>query len=102
MTATMTETASIVPILIGGKWTQPNVQTYGDVHNPSTGEVIGRVPFCGAKEVDAAVEAAQKAFVAWANMPVMKRATILFRYRELMNQYADELIQLVTKENGKR
>ncbi len=59
------------------------------------------MPFCGVKEVDAAVEAASKAFVAWANMPVMKRATILFRYRELMNQHADELIRLVTKENGK-
>src|SRR5438309_2209789 len=101
MTATMTETASIVPILIGGKWSQPNLQTYGDVHNPSTGEVIGRAPFCGAKEVDAAVEAASKAFASWSNTPVTKRATILFRYRELMNQHADELIRLVTKENGK-
>src|SRR5204862_2292203 len=37
----------------------------------------------------------------WSNAPVTKRATILFRYRELMNQHADELIKLVTKENGK-
>ena len=101
MTATMTETASIVPVLIGGKWTRPQLQTYGDVYNPSTGEVIGRVPFCGAKEVDDAVEAAQKAFVTWSNTPVMKRSAILFKYRELMNQHADELIRLVTKENGK-
>ena len=51
MTATMTETASIVPILIGGKWTRPQLQTYGDVYNPSTGEVIGpRGKFC---EIDA-------------------------------------------------
>src|SRR5437773_3525496 len=100
MTATMTETASIVPVLIGGKWTRPQLPTYGDVFNPSTGEVIGRVPFCGSKEVDAAVDAAEKAFESWSNMPVMKRATILFRYRELMSQHADELIRLVTKENG--
>ena len=101
MSATMTQTAPIVPILIGGKWTQPNVQTYGDVFNPSTGEVIGRAPFCGVEEVDAAVAAAEKAFKSWGNMPVMKRATILFRYRELMDKHADELIRLVTKENGK-
>ena len=94
MPATMTETASIVPNLIGGKWSQPNVATYGNVHNPSSGEVIGRVPFCGNKEVDAAVEAAQKAFVTWGNTPVMKRATILFKYRELMNDHADELIAI--------
>ena len=78
MTTTMTQTAPIVPILIGGKWSQPNLETYGDVFNPSTGEVIGRVPFCGTKEVDAAVEAASKAFVSWANMPVMKRERSCF------------------------
>ena len=53
------------------------------------------------KEVDEAVQAASKAFVSWSNTPVMKRAAILFRYRELMTQHADELFQLVTKENGK-
>src|SRR5204862_6479546 len=37
----------------------------------------------------------------WSNAPVTKRATILFRYRELMNQHFDELVKLVTKENGK-
>src|SRR5581483_6717606 len=101
MTATMIETAPIVPNLIGGKWSKPSVGVYGDVYNPSTGEVIGRAPFCGAKEVDDAVNAAEKAFKTWSNTPVMKRSAILFKYRELMNQYADELIQLVTKENGK-
>src|SRR3954451_25081145 len=101
MTAIATETASIVPNWIGGKWIQPNLETYGPVHNPSTGEVIGRVPFSSIKEVDDAVEAARKAFVTWSNTHVMKRAAILFRYRELMNAHADELIRLVTKENGK-
>lgn len=96
-----TDTAPVIPIMVGGKWTKPGVESFGNVYNPSLGEVIGRVPFCGPKEVDAAVEAASKAFVTWSNMPVMKRAAILFRYRELMNQHADELIQLITKENGK-
>ncbi|HEX3359270.1 MAG TPA: CoA-acylating methylmalonate-semialdehyde dehydrogenase [Tepidisphaeraceae bacterium] len=97
----MTEAAPIVPNFIGGQWNRPKLETYGNVYNPSTGEVIGQVPFCGVKEVDEAVEAASKAFVSWSNMPVMKRSAILFRYRELMHQYADELIRLVTKENGK-
>jgi malonate-semialdehyde dehydrogenase (acetylating) / methylmalonate-semialdehyde dehydrogenase len=101
MSATLIETAPIVPNLIGGKWIEPKLQTYGNVYNPSTGEVIGQVPFCGVKEVDEAVQAASKAFVSWSNTPVMKRAAILFRYRELMTQHADELFQLVTKENGK-
>jgi malonate-semialdehyde dehydrogenase (acetylating)/methylmalonate-semialdehyde dehydrogenase len=92
---------TIVPILVNGTWTAPHVETYGDVYNPSTGEVIGRVPFCGKREVDQAAGAASKAFVTWSNTPVTKRATILFKYRELMNAHFDELVTLVTRENGK-
>src|SRR2546423_12331872 len=89
MTATITETASIVPILIGGKGSQPNIETYGNVYNPSTGEGIGRGPFGGAKGGDAAAEAASKAFVSWSNTPGMKRAAIPFRDPELVHPYAD-------------
>jgi len=93
--------STIVPILINGRWAEPKTQQFGEVYNPSTGEVIGRAPMCGMKEVDQAAEAAAKAFVAWSNMPVTKRATILFKYRELMSAHFDELVKLVTKENGK-
>ena len=47
MSATLIETAPIVPNLIGGKWIEPNLQTYGNVYNPSTGEVIGRCRSAG-------------------------------------------------------
>ena len=47
MTATMTETAPIVPILIGGKWSKPHTAEFGNVYNPSTGDVIGRVGATG-------------------------------------------------------
>src|SRR5438128_1352369 len=94
--------APIVPLLIGGRWSRPESPAggFGNVYNPSTGDVIGRTPMCGPTEVNAAVQAASRAFESWSNTPVTKRATVLFRYRELMNQHADELIQLVTKENG--
>ena len=36
------EAAPIVPVLIGGKWTRPNTQSFSPVYNPSTGETIGR------------------------------------------------------------
>src|SRR4051812_8299973 len=96
-----TQAAPIVPILVGGKWSKPNTANFGPVYNPSRGETIGRVPMCGAKEVDDAVNAALKAFPMWSNTPVTKRASILFKYRELMNAHFDELVALVTKENGK-
>src|SRR5882724_1807112 len=95
------DVAPIVPILVGGKWTRPNTTSFGPVYNPSTGQTIGRVPMCGAKEVDEAVSAALKAFPSWSSTPVMKRAAILFKYREIMNAHFDELVQLVTRENGK-
>ena len=105
MTATLNEpalqAAPIVPILIGGKWAEPSTQSFGPVYNPSTGQTIGRVPMCGPKEVDDAVDAALRAFAGWSNMPVMKRAAILFKYREIMNAHFEELVALVTKENGK-
>jgi malonate-semialdehyde dehydrogenase (acetylating) / methylmalonate-semialdehyde dehydrogenase len=93
--------AEIVKSFIGGKWTQVEAAHYTPVYNPSTGKTIARTPMGGVKEVDDAVQAAAKAFAAWGNTPVMKRMSILFKYRELMNKHADELIKLVTRENGK-
>ncbi|MCG3148700.1 MAG: Malonate-semialdehyde dehydrogenase [Verrucomicrobiae bacterium] len=90
-----------LPILIAGKWRTPAAKTFGDVHNPSTGEVIARTPFCGAAEVDEAVQAAQKAFVSWSQTPAPKRATVLFKYRSLLEAHLEELAKLVTRENGK-
>jgi malonate-semialdehyde dehydrogenase (acetylating)/methylmalonate-semialdehyde dehydrogenase len=92
---------SEAPVLIGGKWTVPAVQTYTDVHNPSTGETISRTPMCAAAEVDAAVQAARAAFKKWADTPAPRRAGIFFRYRALLTEHLEELARLVTRENGK-
>ena len=88
------------PHLIAG---QPVVtaKEHGDVFNPSTGEVIARVPLGTAADVDAAVQGARTAFTSWSTVPAPKRAAILFRYRELLEQHFDELARLVTRENGK-
>ena len=100
----MAQTASArseLPVLIAGKWRVPSANTFGDVFNPSIGEVIARVPFCGAGEVDDAVKAARAAFTTWSQTPAPKRATILFKYRSLIEQHFEELAKLVTRENGK-
>jgi malonate-semialdehyde dehydrogenase (acetylating)/methylmalonate-semialdehyde dehydrogenase len=89
------------PILIGGKWLHPAAERFGKVHNPSTGEVIARVPMCGATEIDEAVVAAKKAFVTWSAAPAPKRAAVMFRFRELLSIHFDELCKLLTRENGK-
>ena len=92
---------SSVPLLINGEWTRRNADVFGDVFNPSTGEVIAKVPMCGAKEVDAAVEAASRAFVTWSTTPVTKRAAVMFKFRQLIDEHFDELCRLCTRENGK-
>jgi malonate-semialdehyde dehydrogenase (acetylating)/methylmalonate-semialdehyde dehydrogenase len=79
----------------------PAAPKFGNVFNPSTGEVIARTPFCGAAEVDEAVQAAQKAFVSWSRTPAPKRATVLFKYRNLLEANLEALAKLVTRENGK-
>lgn len=101
MRTTLTETAPRVPLLIGGRWLIIEAGEYTNVYNPSSGEVIARTPHCGPKEIDEAVQAAAKAFVSWSRTPPMKRATVLFRFRALLESHFEELAALVTKENGK-
>ena len=100
MTLPATQTNQ-APVLIGGKWSNPQTQNYTDVHNPSTGEVIARTPMCAASDVDAAVQAAGAAFNKWSQTPAPSRAEILFKYRALLIEHLEELARLVTRENGK-
>jgi malonate-semialdehyde dehydrogenase (acetylating) / methylmalonate-semialdehyde dehydrogenase len=87
--------------LVGGKWVTPQAREYGNVHNPATGRVIARVPFSTAADVDAAVQAATRAFPAWRDTPVVLRARVLFRFAALLEQHFEELARLVTTEHGK-
>jgi malonate-semialdehyde dehydrogenase (acetylating) / methylmalonate-semialdehyde dehydrogenase len=100
MTATE-QTVAPVRVLIAGKWEILRTPRSGDVYNPSTGRVIARVPFATATEVDRAVQAAAAALPGWAETPVVERARILFRFRELLCRDAEHLARLVTREHGK-
>jgi malonate-semialdehyde dehydrogenase (acetylating) / methylmalonate-semialdehyde dehydrogenase len=91
----------VVPVLLGGKWINPDAVRYGEVFNPSTGKVIARVPLCTAAETAKVVEAAAAALSAWAETPVVERARVMFRFRTLMEQHFAELAALVTREHGK-
>ncbi len=90
-----------VPLLVGGQWQNSSSQRFGDVYNPSTGQVIARVPMCSAAEVDTVVQAAHRALPAWGDTPAVDRARVMFRFRELMQANFDELAALVTREHGK-
>ena len=78
--------------------TSPRAQ---DVTNPATGAVTGRVHLANAADVDAAVAAAQAAFPAWADTPPIRRARVMFKFLELVNQHKDALAHAITAEHGK-
>jgi malonate-semialdehyde dehydrogenase (acetylating)/methylmalonate-semialdehyde dehydrogenase len=71
------------------------------VYNPATGEIAAQVALAGADEVRAAVRAAREALPGWAALPPLKRARILFKFRQLLEAHADELAALITAEHGK-
>jgi len=73
----------------------------GDVYDPSTGQIQARVPLATADEVDRAVAAAARAFPAWAAQPPLRRARVLFRFREIFERRLDEVAALITAEHGK-
>lgn len=88
-------------LFVDGQWRESKSATYMDVFDPSRGEVIAQTPCCTAAEVHEAVEAANRAFEGWSQTPVMKRAQVLFRFRELLDKHMDELTHLVAREHGK-
>jgi malonate-semialdehyde dehydrogenase (acetylating)/methylmalonate-semialdehyde dehydrogenase len=59
------------------------------------------VPMANAAELDAAVRAAQAAFPAWSAQPPLRRARVMFRFRELFEQRLDDFARLITSEHGK-
>lgn len=74
---------------------------FSDVYNPSTGSVIARVPLATQEEVKEAINAAKKAFPAWRALSVGKRAEIMLKFRQLLTDNMDELIDMICKESGK-
>jgi len=86
---------------IGGQRVAGAAGRTGEVFNPATGEVTGLVQLGDAATVDAAVQAAKAAFPAWADTPALRRARVMFRFKELLEKHHDELAGLITTEHGK-
>ncbi|HND52460.1 MAG TPA: CoA-acylating methylmalonate-semialdehyde dehydrogenase [Pirellulaceae bacterium] len=93
--------AEAVPLLAGDSWWTPEVDAWGAVQNPSTGETLGRVPMCGAAEVDRVVQAARRALPDWSRTPAPNRAAKLFAFKAKLEAAFDELATLIVRENGK-
>ncbi len=98
----MSETAvSVCKEFIGGQWVDSSATETFPVTNSSTGAVIAQTPLSGEAEVDRAVQAAAAAFPAWAATPIVKRTQIMYKYKQLLEEHADEIAWIVAREHGK-
>jgi malonate-semialdehyde dehydrogenase (acetylating)/methylmalonate-semialdehyde dehydrogenase len=94
----------VIPVLrnlVGGEWREPRTREHLDILNPATAEILGRVPLSEPADVDAAVQAAARAFPEWRRTPVTDRVQFLFKLKALLHEHFEELARTITLECGK-
>jgi len=86
--------------LINGEMINDAARTQ-PVYNPSTGEVSKEVALASVATVEQAIAAAQAAYPAWRNTPPIKRARVMFRLKQLLEDNADKICAMIGEEHGK-
>ena len=86
---------------VQGEWQQSAAVESLAVINPATGEELGRTPLSPAAEVDAAVQAARRAFPGWRRVPVTERIQYLFKLKGLLEDQFEDIARTITMECGK-
>ncbi len=94
------DTAGILGHFIGGREVADDNRPL-PVTNPATGEVIRHVAMASKATVESAIAAAEAAFPAWRDTPPAKRARIMFRFKQLLEENADTIAAAITEEHGK-
>ncbi|TMQ13687.1 MAG: aldehyde dehydrogenase family protein [Deltaproteobacteria bacterium] len=87
-------------LYIDGQWVAPSTSDTIDVHNAGTGEVMGKVPAAGERDIDAAVRAARRAFDSWSQRPVAERAEYLAKISAGIKQRGELLARTIAQEVG--
>ncbi|KQX40662.1 aldehyde dehydrogenase [Devosia sp. Root436] len=85
---------------ISGKWVAPKGSAHAAVINPATEEVIAQIPLGDGRDVDAAVAAARRAFIAWGRTAPEERAALLERLQHQLEARAEIIAQSLTLEMG--
>jgi len=96
-----TQAITEIPHWINGAPFKGTSGRFSDVFHPTQGRVQSRVPLATDAEVDAAVQAAAKAFPAWSALPPLRRARVMFRFREIFESRGTEVAALINREHGK-
>ncbi len=93
--------SQFVQNFINGAVVESQSQRVTSVFNPATGEETKKVKLSLPNEVDAAIAAADQAFKSWSQQSPLRRARILFKFKELLEANFDELARLISSEHGK-
>jgi acyl-CoA reductase-like NAD-dependent aldehyde dehydrogenase len=94
------DTANIVGHFINGQ-DVADTNRPEPVMNPATGEVSRHVAMASQATVENAIAAAEAAFPEWRDAPPAKRARVMFRFKQLLEEHADEIVAAITNEHGK-
>ena len=86
--------------LINGESVSGNGRT-AQVFNPSIGAAVREVELADRATMQLAIDAAKAAFPAWRNTPPAKRAQVMFRFKQLLEQNKDKIVALISEEHGK-
>ena len=86
---------------INGRTVEDQPERTGAVYDPATGQQSAQVAYATGDDVDAAVNAAKAAYPAWRDTSVVKRARVMFAFRELLATHQDELARIIAAEHGK-
>jgi malonate-semialdehyde dehydrogenase (acetylating)/methylmalonate-semialdehyde dehydrogenase len=92
---------STVKLLINGEFVESGTREWRDIVNPATQEVLARVPFATADEVDAAIRSAHAAFATWKNTPIGARMRIMLKYQALVREHMPRIAKTLSAEQGK-
>jgi malonate-semialdehyde dehydrogenase (acetylating)/methylmalonate-semialdehyde dehydrogenase len=92
---------AIVPHWVGGKALTGRGTRSGDVFDPSSGRISARVPFATADELETCVRTARAAFREWSATPPLRRARVMFRFRQILEAASARLAPLISREHGK-
>ena len=90
-----------VPLWVNGRALVSTSMRVGEVTNPATGNVIRRVAYANAEDIDAAVKAASAALPGWRDAPPLRRARVMQKFLALMQANQAELARLASEEHGK-
>ena len=94
-------TVQKVKLLIDGEWVESQSTEWHDIVNPATQQVLAKVPFATADEVNAAIDAAQRAFQTWKLTPIGARMRIMLKLQALIREHSKRIAVVLSNEQGK-